>query len=126
MPVYNPQDTTKITMKGNAGGSNNDTIRILSLLVTPTVAMGFSVDISSYGFISITNIQAIAERDTLIPMETLNVSIKSHSTTSIVFNITQGNSAVVALLGINVLSGSPVVAATTLSNIMLHVRVEGV
>lgn len=126
MPVYNPQSATNITMKGNAGGSNNDTIRILSLLVTPTVAMGYSLDISSYGFTSITNVQAIAERNTSVPMEVLNVGIKSVNTNAIVFNLTQGNNATVALLGINVLSGSPVVAANTLNNITLHVRVEGV
>lgn len=124
--MFNPPSNTTITMKGNAGGNNNDTIRILSLLVTPTVAMGFSIDISSYGFTSISNVQAIAERDTTVPMEVINVAVRSKSVNAIVLNLTQGNNAVVALLGINVLSGSPVIAANNLSNITIHLRVEGV
>lgn len=115
----------KIAMKGLAGGPNNDNIRIVDLMVTPTIAMGYSVDISSYGFSSITNVMAIAERDTIDPMQVINVGVKSRSTSAVVFNLTQGSTAVVTLLGINVLSGPPIVPATGLSNVTLHIRVEG-
>lgn len=124
--LENPvENAVAITMKGIAGGTNNNNIRILDLLVTPTVAMGFSVDISSYGFSTITNVTAIAERDTTDPMLVPNVGVKTKSTSSIVFNLTQGNNATVVILGINVLSGSPIVAATGLNTITLHIRVEG-
>jgi len=124
--LVNPTDTgITTTLKGLAGGASNNNIRVLDLLVVPTVAMGFSVDISSYGFTTISNVLVIAERDTTDPMLVPNVAIKSKSTSAIVINITQGNNAVVAILGINVLSGSPVVAATNLPTITLHVRVEG-
>ena len=124
--LVNPTDTgVTTTLKGLAGGASNNNIRVLDLLVVPTVAMGFSVDISSYGFTTISNVLVIAERDTTDPMLVPNVAIKSKSTSAIVINITQGNNATVAILGINVLSGSPVIAATNLTTITLHVRVEG-
>lgn len=126
MPLNNPAEGgAKIAMKGLAGGPNNDDIRILDLLVTPTVAMNFAIDISGYGFSSLTNVQVVAERDTTDPMSVPNVAIKSKSVNSIVVNITQGSIAVVTLLGVNVLSGPPIVPATNLQNITLHVRVEG-
>lgn len=124
--LVNPTDTgITTTLKGLAGGAGNNNIRVLDLLVIPTVAMGFSVDISSYGFTSISNVAVVAERDTTDPMLVPNVGIKSKSTSAIVINITQGNNATVAILGINVLSGSPMVAATNLASITLHFRVEG-
>lgn len=124
--LVNPTDTITTTLKGLAGGTSNNNIRILDLLVVPTVAMGFSIDISSYGFTSISNVNVIAEKDVTDPMLVPNVAIKSKSISAIVINITQGNNATVAILGINVLSGSPVVAATNLTAIILHVRVEGI
>lgn len=125
--LVNPTDTgITTTLKGLAGGSGNNNIRILDLLVVPTIAMGFSIDISSYGFTSISNVAVVAERDTTDPMLVPNVGIKSKSTSAIVINITQGNNATVSILGINVLSGSPMVAATGLNTITLHLHVEGV
>lgn len=124
--LVNPTDTgITTTLKGLAGGAGNNNIRILDLLLVPTVAMGLSIDISNYGFTSIANVSVIAEKDTTDPMLVPNVAIKSKSTSAIVVNITQGNNATVAILGINVLSGGPVIAATNLPTITLHVRVEG-
>lgn len=126
MPLDNPNESAiKIAMRGLAGGVNNDNIRILDLIVTPTVAMNFVVPITEHGFTTITNVMAIAERDTTDPVSVPNVAIKSKSKDAVAFNLTQGSALTATVLGINVVSGPPIVAATNLQSITLHIRIEG-
>lgn len=126
MPLNNPQESAiAIQMKGTAGGPQNNNIRIASGIYTPTQAMNNVIDISSFGFTAITDVIVTAERNTNDPMQVPNVAISSYNMNQLFVNITQGSTAVVTILNINVLSGPPIVAATNLNTIKLHVRIEG-
>lgn len=92
--------------------------------VTPSTGDGYSIDISSAGFSSITSINVEVIKSTSVANAAPILSIKSASTTTIVVNIVEGNSATVSILGINVLSGSPHVFADV-TGLTLSVRVEG-
>lgn len=125
MPLTNPNDI-EISMLGTAGSPTNKKIKIWSGAIVPAVAMGQVIDYTSAGFAGITNVSVIAQRDTTDPMLTPNVAIKgTPGLNSCTVNITQGNNATVTILGINVLSGGPIIAATGLSSTTLYCRVEG-
>ena len=109
----------------NSTGILNQTIKKWVGIITPTTSSGFSIDISSAGFTTISNIQIQVERNSTVVSDIPIVSIKSRTTSSIVVNLAQTNTATVSIAGINVLSGLPLIFATNLSNILLHVEVTG-
>lgn len=104
----------------NASGRIRQKMKIWGDTVTITNSNAQSISIASAGYTRITNIQAIAIKDaTSAP----NVSIKSYTNSVVVLNVKEENNAVVQLLGINVLSGAPLIFAT--GSIKVFIRVEG-
>lgn len=94
-------------------------------MITPSASNGFIVDISSADFDQITNVQITVGRNTTTPTSVPNISIKSITTTQLILNITQPNSTTVNILGINVLSGAAAQWATSISDITIHIKIEG-
>lgn len=104
----------------NASGKINQKIKVWSDSVTISNANGQTVDISSAGFTKIINIQALAlKNSTTAP----NVAIKGYTLSQVTLNVKEENLATVTLLGINVLSGSPLVFAS--GSIKAFVQVTG-
>lgn len=93
--------------------------------VQPTTANDYGIDISSAGFSEIKTVSITPVRNTTAPNDMPDVAIKTLTNTRVGINIRQANSAVVSLLGINVLSGAPMIAPTDVSAIQLIVRVTG-
>lgn len=110
----------------NSAGIINQVIKKWVGIVTPTTASGFTIDISSAGFTTILGVQVQSERNSANASDFPLVNIKSKTTTQLVLNIMQNNSAVVSVVGINVLSGLPLIFATNLGTILLHVEIIGI
>ena len=125
MPVFNPQDPTKITMKGTAGGPTNDTIRIYTKIfpLTGTAVGGYSLDISEAGFTMITSVQMSPINNTNSLLGVPIIAEKSRSTSAIVVNILTINSQ--SLLGL-VQVGTGLIFAANLAGMSIDLRVEGV
>lgn len=127
-PSYDPAATLHYIKSGSS--STNGDLRMLPtkvfhVTVTPTVANGGSLDISGFGLTTIANVQVSVTRNTTVPNDVPTVSLKAVSTTSVTYNLIQGNNAVVALLGINVLSGAPNVFVTTPTDCTLRFTITG-
>ncbi len=93
-------------------------------LVSPSTGNGYSVDISSAGFTSVTSVMAIGIKNTATATSTPQVAVKSVSTTAVVLNITEASASVVTILGISVLSGPASIFANT-SGLTVYVEVTG-
>ena len=100
-------------------------VKIWADTTTPTSGSGFSIDISSAGFSVIKSATVTAQNNTAAIGSMPIVVIKSVSTTAIVVNIMEQNSATTTILGITVLSGSPLQLASSTSGFLLNVKVEG-
>lgn len=125
---FDPASTIHYVKSGSS--STNGTYRqlptkVYHVTLVPTTANGGILDISGFGLTSVLNIQVMALRNTSAANDVPTVSIKSFSTSSVVYNITQGNNAVVAILGINVLSGTPNVFVPTASDVTLYFQITG-
>lgn len=123
---YDPASTRHYTKVGS--NSSPATLRalptkIFHVQVTPTVANGGTLDISGLGITTIGNIQVSVVRNTSVANDVPTVALKSISPTAITYNLIQGNNAVVALLGINVLSGSPNVFIPTPTDCTLYFQI---
>lgn len=92
--------------------------------VQPTSAT-FPIDISSAGFTQIKTVSIQPVKNTSDANAAPDVSIKSMTNSTITVNIKQGNGAVVSILGINVISGAPMVFSGSVADIQLIVRVTG-
>lgn len=92
--------------------------------VQPTSST-FGIDISSAGFSQIKSVNIETVRNTADPNNVPDVSIKTMTNSMLTVNIRQPNTAVVSILGINVISGLPMVFPTSVSDIQLIVRVTG-
>lgn len=110
----------------NASGLVIPPTKVWSGTVTPTSSSGYSIDISSAGFTTILpgSVSVIATRNTSAVTSVPNVAIKTISTTAIVVNVAEANTATVVILGINVLSGNPNVFAN-ITGLSLEVTVRG-
>jgi len=108
----------------NASGKINQKIKVWTGNVAPSTANGYSIDISSAGFSTIISANVIAVRNTSAAASSPNVSVKSKSTTALVVNIVEDNTATVSILGIGVLSGLPSVFAN-ITGLTLDVVVFG-
>lgn len=93
--------------------------------VVPTTGNGYVIDISSAGFSQIKTVTVLPMKNTANANDMPDVSVKSITNTALTVNIKNGNGAVVSILGINVLSGSPMVFSSDVSGISLYVRVTG-
>lgn len=125
MPMYNPPSEAKITMKGSAGGQNNDTIRIFTKIyqLTGTAVGGYSLDISEAGFTQITSVQMnpINNSNSLLTFPI--IAEKSRSNNAIVVNIlTINNTSLLGLIQV----GTGLIFATNLTGMSIDLRVEGV
>lgn len=109
---------------GNTTAANQ--IRIYDTVITnPPTASGFTVNYSHVGFTAAPTIMAIAERNTSTLSESPQISVKGRTTSSVSFNITQGNATLVTVLGLSVLQGTASVAASPLSSITIHLLAYG-
>lgn len=108
----------------NASGATGCPTKKWTATVSPSTASGYSIDISSAGFSSVTNVQIIAVRNTSTVTSSPNVSIKTISTSAIVVNVVEGNPTLVNILGSNVPLGLGQVFANT-TGLSLVVMVEG-
>lgn len=125
---FDPAPTQHFLKSGSS--SSSGALRMLPtkvyhVTVTPTVANGGTLDISGFGLTTVANIQVTAVRNTTVANDVPTVSVKSFTTTSITYNVIQGNNAVVAILGINVLSGSPNVFVPTPTDVTLYFQITG-
>lgn len=100
-------------------------VKIWADTVTPTTGNAFSIDISSAGFSTIKAANVTAQFNTATVGSMPIVEIKSVSTTAVVVNILTQNNATVSILGINVLSGAPLIFASSTSGMILNVEVKG-
>lgn len=117
---YDPAPTKHYMKTGSS--STAPTLRMLQtrvfhvMGVVPTVSNAGSLDVSwlsGLGVTTIVDVMVTATRSTATPNDVPTVSINSRSLSAITYNITQGNNATVAILGINVLSGTPNVFVPT-------------
>ncbi len=93
-------------------------------IVTPSTSNGYSIDISSAGFSSIIGIKILTIKNNSTANLSSNVSVKTWTTSSVVVNIVEGNANTVSILGINVLSGAPLVFANV-TGLTLSVEITG-
>lgn len=100
-------------------------VKALHISFTASTGNGGSYDISAAGLTTVLNVQATAMRNTSNAGDVPNIAIKSISTTAIGYNIVQANPATVAILGINVLSGSPQAFPASPGDITIKMIVYG-
>lgn len=99
--------------------------RIYADTITPTTGNGFVIDISAAGFTTMPRVQVSAMRNTGTVTSVPNVAVKSISTTQVVVNITEGNTATVNILGNIILLGAPTIFLANPSNVILFVQAVG-
>lgn len=109
----------------HTGQLNNNQVKIWADTVTPTTANGYSIDISSAGFTSIKSATVTAQNNTVAVASMPIVVIKSVTTTAVIVYILTQNNATTTILGITVLSGSPMQLAASTTGMLLNVKIEG-
>lgn len=92
--------------------------------VQPTSST-YGIDISSAGFTQIKSVNIEPVKNTTDANMAPDISIKTLTNTMLTVNIRQPNTAVVSLLGVNVISGLPMIFPANVSDIQLIVRVTG-
>ena len=122
---FNNRTYYPISFFNHNGQFQTDGMKVYCDTLTPTTAVGQSIDISAAGFSSITTAQVIALRATGSADASPQVSINTITTTSLTVNITQANASLVTILGLNVLQGNGLLFATNLSGVKLYVMVLG-
>ena len=114
-----------VTKHYNNGVLVTRAIKQYHAVITPTNSNGGTLDISSYGLTTVLNVNATVARNTATANDVPSIAIKSISTTSIAYNVMTANNATVAILGINVLSGSPQVFAANPSTLTIYLTITG-
>lgn len=123
---YSPPPTSHWTKNGaNAPVRAMNSMKVIHIKVTPTVANGGSIDITDCGLSSVVNASIMAKRNNTNAYDVPQVSLKTVSNTSITYNIVQGSNTLVSVLGLSVLQGPSTIFATDLSNIELYAMVIG-
>lgn len=125
---YDPSPVRNYVKTGSSsadGTLRQALTKVYHVTVVPTVANGGTLDISGFGLTTVANVQVSVMRNTATPNDVPTVSLKSISTSSIGYNLIQGNNAIVAILGINVLSGAPNVFVTTPGDCTLRFQITG-
>lgn len=92
--------------------------------VTPSTANGYSIDISSAGFSTIQGVYITPKKNTSAADAPI-ATIKSMTNTALVVNLQSSNQAVVTILGVNVLSGAPMIFPADINGVTLLVTVTG-
>jgi len=112
------------TLYYNKSGQIKKQIRVWNDTVSVSAASP-TIDISSAGFSNIIDIQPqiIQNASTLTNFAWCNV--KSYTTTSVTLNLAQQNNNTITILGISVLSGSPIAPPTGFSGTFVSLRVTG-
>lgn len=118
-----PSIPTAITYYDSTGSTSSPT-KIWRYKVTPTTGNGFSINISSAGFSSISSVSIISIKNTSTATSVPKVSIKSYTTSAIVVNIIEGNASTVNILSSLVSLGVSEQFANT-TGLTLFVKVEG-
>lgn len=95
----------------------NDTISITS--ASPVI------DISSAGFTQILDIQGQVMQNSAVLTNFAWGNVKTYSNTSVTINLAQQNNNTVTILGISVLSGSPISPPTSFSGTFISLKVTG-
>lgn len=93
----------------NASGPITPPTKIWSGVVTPNTGNGYAIDISSAGFESLTSVLITPFKFTSTPADVPRVAIKTYTTTAIIVNIVDSNTA----------------AFANLTNLYLSVEVKG-
>lgn len=114
-----------ITKHYNNGVLITRSIKQYHTVITPTNSNGGTFDISGYGLTTILNVNATVARNTATANDVPSIAIKSVSTSAITYNVMTANNATVAILGINVLSGSPQIFATNPSTLTIYLTITG-
>lgn len=91
-------------------------------IITPSTASGATIDISSAGFGSITNIQIQAAANTASATSVPLVSLKSYTTTQVTVNIVMSNNSTIANLLQPIIG---LIFPSSVTGITLHVLVKG-
>lgn len=97
-------------------------LKIWQAVVTPTTANGYEINIASAGFTDIKFIQIIPARNTSTATDIPDVAIKSVAMDKITVNIKTGNTQLVGVLGVNIVSN---IFPAAMTGITLYVRVAG-
>lgn len=100
-------------------------IKIWGDTVVPTTSNGFTINYSTAAFSAIRKITITPQLNTSTVGSMPIAVIKDFNTSSCTVNILTQNSAVVSILGINVLSGLPLQLASSTTGMILHVQVTG-
>lgn len=100
-------------------------VKIYADTVSPTTGSGFSISISAAGFTTIKTVSVTAQNNTGSISGMPIVVIQSVSISAIVVNILTQNNATTSILGITVLSGSPLQTAASTAGMLLNVHIEG-
>lgn len=107
------------------GQLTGNLIKIFGDTVTPTSST-FSIDISAAGFTTVKSVAVTAQMNTATVAVMPIIVVKTVTATAIVVNILTQNNAVVSIVGVNVLSGAPLIFASSTSGMLLNVQVQGV
>lgn len=99
-------------------GEIRQPVRVWDGIVTVTTASAQSVDISSAGFTNVNSITITPASNTSTVTSMPNVSIKSYTNNTVVFNTLVSNSGVVGLL-------VALVAPANTTGFQVHIRVDG-
>lgn len=107
------------------GQLTSNQVKIYSDTLTPTTGSAFSIPITVAGFSTIKTVNITAQNNTSSIASMPIVVVQSVSTSAIVINILTQNNATTSILGITVLSGSPLQTASSTTGMLLNVHVEG-
>lgn len=103
------------------GTSRGTNVKIWDTVFTASTSSGQTVDISSAGFAAAPMVFATAERNTATATSCPQISLKTRSSTSLSFNLTEGSANLVTILGISVLAGPATIFSPTPSTILIHI-----
>lgn len=99
-------------------------VNLVHITFTPTSANGGTYDLSSLGINTIVGHEVSIEKSVnSIATDVPNVATRSLTNTTYTYDIVQGSSSVVSVLGLSVLQGPAQIYATPLSNIKIHLKV---
>lgn len=84
-----------------------------------------SIDVSAAGFTQIIDIQPQVIQNSASLTNFAWCNVKTYTTSSITLNIAQQNNNTVTILGISVLSGSPIAAPSSFTGMFVSLRVTG-
>lgn len=107
------------------GQLTSNQVKIYNDTITPTTGSAFSIPITSAGFSVVKSVNISAQNNTGSVSAMPIVVIQSITTSAVVINILTQNNATTTILGITVLSGSPLQAAASTTGMLLNVHVEG-